>query len=98
VETWEDGVRAILAGAHAVQLVSALLIHGPKHLRTMVSGLSDWMHRHQFASVHDCRGLVSLRAMPDPGAFERAGYIRTLMAAADGPAAPPVMTAPSKGE
>lgn len=82
VETWEDGVRSLLAGAHAVQQVSALMVHGPKHLRTMISGLRNWMRRHEFAALDDFRGRVSLKAIPDPGAFERAGYIRTTMTAA----------------
>ncbi len=76
---WEDGVKAILAGAHAVQIVSALLRHGTTHLRTMVEGLSDWMTRHQFSSIESVRGRVSLRTVPDPESFERANYIRTVM-------------------
>ena len=43
VETWNDGVKAILAGAHAVQMVSALLCHGPRYLETMVEKLVAWM-------------------------------------------------------
>jgi dihydroorotate dehydrogenase (fumarate) len=83
VESWEDGVKAILAGAHVVQMVSALMRNGPRHLHSMVAGLKDWMTRHQFTSVGAFRGMVSLSTAPDPGNFERASYIRTVMSASN---------------
>jgi hypothetical protein len=38
-------VKAILAGAHIVQMVSALLRHGPHYLLSMSSKLAVWMER-----------------------------------------------------
>src|SRR5919206_2494017 len=60
VETWNDGVKAILAGAHAVQIVSALLRHGPRLMTTMVEKLTAWMQWSKVASVAEMRGRVSL--------------------------------------
>ena len=73
-----DGIKAILAGAHAVQMVSALLRHGPGFLKTMRDGLTSWMEWHHIESVDQMRGRVSSSATADPGAFERANYIRAL--------------------
>jgi dihydroorotate dehydrogenase (fumarate) len=78
VHTPTDGVKAVLAGAHAVQMVSALLINGADHLRTMRDGLADWLDRHEVASVQEMRGRVSLQSAPDASDFERANYIHTL--------------------
>jgi dihydroorotate dehydrogenase (fumarate) len=78
VATPEDGVKAILSGADAVQLVSALLRHGPRYVQTMLDGLRLWMERHGFATIEEMRGLASLERVLDPAAAERAGYIRTL--------------------
>jgi dihydroorotate dehydrogenase (fumarate) len=78
VETWNDGVKAILAGAHAVQMVSALLRQGPQCLTTMVEKLVAWMEWNKVASVDEMRGRVSLKTATDPGDFERANYIRAL--------------------
>jgi dihydroorotate dehydrogenase (fumarate) len=78
VETWMDGLKAILAGAHAVQVVSALLRNGPAQVATLVRELSDWMVRREFNSVAQIRGLVSLDQSPDPGNVERASYIHAL--------------------
>jgi dihydroorotate dehydrogenase (fumarate) len=78
IDTWNDSVKAILAGAHAVQMVSAILRYGPEHLGAMVKHVTEWMDRHQMATLDDMRGRVSLLTSADPGHFERANYIRTL--------------------
>ena len=74
----EDVVKAILAGAHAVQLVSVLLKHGPRFLTTLLSGLRYWMAEHGYQSIDQVRGAMNLRRCPDPAAFERANYQRIL--------------------
>jgi dihydroorotate dehydrogenase (fumarate) len=73
-----DGIKALLAGAHAVQMVSAILRHGPAYLTVMRDGLARWMESHGLAKIDDVRGRLSLANTPDPSAFERANYIRTL--------------------
>ena len=76
--TAEDVVKAILAGAHTVQLVSVLLKHGPRYLSTLVDGLRIWMSERGYESVEEFRGAMNLRRCPDPAAFERANYQRIL--------------------
>jgi dihydroorotate dehydrogenase (fumarate) len=78
VVTPDDGIKAILAGADAVQMVSGLLRHGPAHIQTMRLGLERWMEWHELERLADVRGRVSLEHTPDPAAFERANYVRTL--------------------
>jgi dihydroorotate dehydrogenase (fumarate) len=78
VATPDDGIKAILAGADVVQLVSGLLRHGPTHVQAMRSGLERWMAWHQFDHLDEARGRLSLRRIADPSAFERASYIRAL--------------------
>lgn len=78
IETPADGIKALLAGADAVQTASALLRHGPPYLTTLRDGLVQWMERHSFSSMNDVRGRMSLRDVEDPSAFERAHYLRTL--------------------
>lgn len=78
VNTPEDGIKALLAGADAMQMVSAVLRHGPQHFGVMRAGLEHWMERHRVARLNDMRGRASLARTPDPAAFERAHYIRSL--------------------
>jgi dihydroorotate dehydrogenase (fumarate) len=78
VATPRDGIKALLAGADAVQIVSALLRHGPPYVATMRRGLEDWLERHEASSLDEMKGTVSLETKRNPGAFERAHYIRVL--------------------
>lgn len=78
VTTPTDGIKAILAGAHAVQMVSAILRHGPPYFTLMRDGLVRWMESREFKRIDDIRGRLSLRESPDPSAFERGNYLRTL--------------------
>jgi dihydroorotate dehydrogenase (fumarate) len=78
VATPADGIKALLAGADVVQLVSAILRHGPAYIATMRSGLEEWLARQQDDSLEAIKGVLSLQTRRDPGAFERAHYIKIL--------------------
>jgi dihydroorotate dehydrogenase (fumarate) len=73
-----DVVKALMAGAHAVQSVSALLERGPSHLRVLLEGLRAWMEAHEYARIDDLRGSMNHARCPDPSAYERANYVKLL--------------------
>lgn len=73
-----DVVKAILAGAHGVQTVSALLRKGPSHLSALIRGLRTWMEAHEYESVSAMRGSMNLARCPDPEAWLRANYMHLL--------------------
>jgi dihydroorotate dehydrogenase (fumarate) len=73
-----DAVKALMAGAHAVQMVSALLKHGPEYLRLVRDELARWMAEHGYESVGSMTGSLSLARCPDPAAYERANYVQIL--------------------
>ena len=78
VATPDDGIKAILAGADAVQIVSALLRHGPNHLDAMRQGLEHWLEWYHCERLEEACGRVSLERISDAESYERAEYIRTL--------------------
>ena len=78
VHSAQDAVRAIMAGAHVVQIVSALLRNGPEHLGTVLADLTQWLEEHEYESVEQMRGTMNLKHCPDATAFERANYLRIL--------------------
>lgn len=78
VHTGVDAVKAIMAGANGVQVVSAILHHGPDRLRKILDELVQWMEDHEYESVSQMQGSMSLLRCPDPAAFERANYTRIL--------------------
>jgi dihydroorotate dehydrogenase (fumarate) len=78
VETAIEVAKFLLAGADVVMTTSALLRHGPEHLRALRSGLSEWLERHGSTSVAQIRGSMSRQKAANPEAFERANYLRIL--------------------
>ena len=78
VATPNDGIKSLLAGADVVQMVSAILRHGPSYFTLMRDELSRWMESLEFARLDDVRGRLSLAKTEAPSAFERAQYIRTV--------------------
>jgi dihydroorotate dehydrogenase (fumarate) len=79
VHTPEDVLKLLLAGADVTMVASALYTHGIDHLRVLVEGVRSWLEEHEYASVAQMKGSVSQANAPDPEAFERANYIRTLV-------------------
>ena len=78
VESAAEVVKYLLAGADAVMSTSSLLRHGIGHMTVLRDGLRDWLDSRGYDSVDQIRGLMSLENITDPGAFERANYIRLL--------------------
>jgi dihydroorotate dehydrogenase (fumarate) len=73
-----DVVKAVMAGANAVQMVSAVLQNGATHFRTVLSGFETWLEEHDYESVQQMHGSMSLLRCPDPRAYERANYVQVL--------------------
>lgn len=73
-----DAVKAVMAGADAVQVVSALLKNGPDRLRTLRQDLTLWLEEHEYDSLAQMKGSLSLLRCPDPAAHERANYMTIL--------------------
>ncbi len=73
-----DALKAVMAGAHAVQMVSALLQHGPERLGAVRDGLATWLEEHDYRSLREAQGSMSFSRCPDPAALERGNYMRVL--------------------
>jgi dihydroorotate dehydrogenase (fumarate) len=73
-----DAVKAVMSGAHAVQLVSALLRGGPEYLKKVRDETATWLTEHEYESLEQMRGSMNLMACPDPTVYERANYMLIL--------------------
>lgn len=78
VHTAEDAVKALACGADVVQVVSALMIHGPEALVGLRQGIADWLEEHEYDSLDQLRGSMNVARCPDPTIYERANYIHLL--------------------
>jgi dihydroorotate dehydrogenase (fumarate) len=79
VHTSLDAVKAVMAGADAVMMASALLAHGPGTLTSARLGLSDGMAAHDDDSVEQMTASMRRSAASDPAAFERTNAMRALI-------------------
>jgi len=78
VHTVDDAVKAIMAGADAVQLVTCLLRGGPARLTELRDGLAEWLEAHEYDSLEQARASMDLGHCPNPSAYRRAQYMRLL--------------------
>jgi dihydroorotate dehydrogenase (fumarate) len=69
-------VKQILAGARAVQVCSILYRKGPDYVKQILSDFSEWMDKHNFTDIHEFRGRMSYKNIPDPSVFERAQFMK----------------------
>jgi dihydroorotate dehydrogenase (fumarate) len=85
VETSEEVVKYLLAGADIVMTTSALLRHGAGYVAELVGGLRDWLAARDVPSVDRIRGLLSHRRLDAPETLERANYMEILESYTSGP-------------
>lgn len=79
VHSGRDAVKHLLAGASAVQVVSALYLNKIEHISVMNNEISKWMDERYYRDIEGFRGKLSKQHIEDPYAFERAQYIRLLL-------------------
>ncbi len=78
IATGRDVVKMIMAGADVAQVCSVLLRKGTRELGRMLRDMQAWMEEREYASVAQMKGSMSQKSCPDPAAFERANYMKTL--------------------
>jgi dihydroorotate dehydrogenase (fumarate) len=78
IHTAQDVLKMLMAGADVTMMCSALLRHGPEHIREVLTGIDQWMLEHEYVSVNQMRGSMSQKSIADPAAFERANYMKAL--------------------
>ncbi len=69
-------IKQILAGADAVQVVSALYQNGKDHIKTMLDALEGWMAEKGFNSLADFKGKMSQSKSSNPAVYERVQFMR----------------------
>lgn len=72
VQSRDEVVKYLLAGANVAMTTSALMRLGPTHIKVLVDGLRAWMEERGFASVSDLRG----RSAAGHGPAHAEGFLR----------------------
>ena len=73
-----DVIKLVMAGADVTMLCSALMRYGITHIQRIEMDLVAWLEQHHHESLGELKGVMSQQNCPDPGAFERAQYVRGL--------------------
>jgi dihydroorotate dehydrogenase (fumarate) len=78
VQSANEVIKYLLAGADVAMTASALYKNGIPYLKTMNTELRQWMEEMRFDNVEAFRGVMNQSNISDPAAYERANYIRVL--------------------
>lgn len=78
VHTAHDVLKCVMAGANVAMMTSALLKHGTEHLAATLAQLRTWMEGHEYHSLAQMRGSLSLLRIPNPSLYERGNYLKVL--------------------
>jgi dihydroorotate dehydrogenase (fumarate) len=78
VQSANEVIKYILAGADIAMTASALYKNGIGYIKQMTADLKEWMEQMEFGSVASFKGVLSQLHVSDPTAFERANYIKIL--------------------
>jgi dihydroorotate dehydrogenase (fumarate) len=74
----EDVIKMLMVGADVTMMCSALLKHGPDHIKKVLSDMEEWMTENDYKSISQMKGSLSQKSVADPTAFERANYMKSL--------------------
>jgi len=77
VDTADDVIKYILAGADVVMTTSSLIRRGPAYAQVLVEGLGQWLAAKGL-SLSKARGLLAVPAEAAADAYEREGYVSAL--------------------
>jgi dihydroorotate dehydrogenase (fumarate) len=71
-------LQALLAGADVGMIASVLYTKGIGQIGEILRGMKEWMEEKEYESVAQLKGSMSLENCPDPSAFARGNYMKTL--------------------
>ena len=78
VHTHEGVLKAMMAGAKAAMVTSEFLQNGIGRIPAILKDVQTWMEQHEYESITQMQGSMSQKSLAQPGAFERANYMKVL--------------------
>lgn len=78
IHSGQDVLKAVMSGADAAALASVLLLHGEGEVSNILNDLTVWMREHEYESIAQMKGSISLSHTDNPSAYERNSYMHAL--------------------
>ncbi len=76
IHSGADIIKMLLAGADATQIVTTIYQHGPEQIKKMLGELEEYMKKHNYTSINDFKGKLSLKKAENPSAFYRVQFMK----------------------
>lgn len=76
VHNGEGIIKAILAGASAVEICSVLYMNGNGIIREMQNRVESWMHRNGYEQISQFKGLMNAKNIQGINMFERTQFLK----------------------
>jgi dihydroorotate dehydrogenase (fumarate) len=76
IHTAESAIKQLLAGATAVEVVSALYKDGFGTIAKITEGIEQWMDKKGYATIDEFRGKMNQQSLKNPAEFERVQFMR----------------------
>jgi dihydroorotate dehydrogenase (fumarate) len=73
-----DALKMLMVGADVTMLCSTVIRHGIPQIAMIEREMIEWLEEHEYESVRQLKGSLSQKNCPDPAAFERAQYMKSL--------------------
>jgi dihydroorotate dehydrogenase (fumarate) len=78
IQTGDDVIKLLMAGADVTMLASVLIRNGPKYLGALRGELERRLNELGYGSIEQLKGSLSRRNDQNLSMFERANYLRTV--------------------
>ncbi|MDP3291990.1 MAG: dihydroorotate dehydrogenase-like protein [Sulfuricurvum sp.] len=78
IHSGEDVLKAIMSGADTTALASVLLTKGEGEIKQILSDMEEWMEKHEYESISQMKGSISLAHTDNPSVYERNSYMYAL--------------------
>ncbi len=76
IHSGKDVIKQLLAGATAVQVVSAIYEKGPKHIYNMIDEIKNWMQKNKFNKITDFQSKINDNKDINIKNFERIQFMK----------------------
>lgn len=80
VQNGSHVIKAMMVGAKVVMVASELLRRGPGRVQEIIDETQAWMRHNEYVSIQQMQGSMAARSVANPGALERANYMKVLSA------------------
>ena len=78
IHNGQDVLKAIMSGADATALASVLLLKGEGEIQRILKDMTEWMEKHEYGSIAQMKGSMSLCHTDNPSVYERNSYMYAL--------------------